>query len=166
MDKCWRAETGSILFTLGDHKDMIADLSWRADSQMLATASEDGRVIQWYAEDGFPTRVLNATAGGTAVRTPTPRGKLTGVLAVAYARNGLLATVGRDNTLRLWKDATQTAKLSGFTDTPWRVVFSHDGERVIAGDFTGELFVWNIKDNTLVGKLTSNPDSEKVSGTK
>lgn len=154
----WEPETGSILFTLGDHKDMITDLSWRADSQMLATASEDGRVILWYAEDGFPTRTLNATAGSVAVRTPTTRGKPTGVLSVAYARSGLLATLGRDNTLRLWKtDGNQLAKLDGFTDTPWRVSFSHDGERVIAGDFTGELRVWSVKDQTLVGKLSTNP---------
>ncbi|MDB5337438.1 MAG: hypothetical protein JWN70_3057 [Planctomycetaceae bacterium] len=154
----WEPETGSILFTLGDHKDMITDMSWRADSQMLATASEDGRVIQWYAEDGFPTRTLNATAGGVAVRTPATKGKPTGVLSVAYARNGMLATLGRDNTLRLWKtNGDQLAKLDGFTDTPWRVVFSHDGERVIAGDFTGELSVWIVKDQTLVGKLTTNP---------
>ena len=154
----WEPETGSILFTLGDHKDMITDMSWRADSQMLATASEDGRVILWYAEDGFPTRTLNATAGGVAVRTPAARGKPTGVLSVAYARNGLLSTLGRDNSLRLWKaDGNQLAKLEGFTDTPWRVVFSHDGERVIAGDFTGELHVWSVKDQTLIGKLSTNP---------
>ena len=69
----WEPETGSILFTLGDHKDVISDMSWRADSQMLATASEDGRVILWFAEDGFPTRTLNATAGGVAVNTPGAR---------------------------------------------------------------------------------------------
>ncbi|MES2789188.1 MAG: c-type cytochrome domain-containing protein [Planctomycetota bacterium] len=153
----WEPETGSILFTLGDHKDVISDMSWRADSQMLATASEDGRVILWFAEDGFPTRTLNATAGGVAVNTPGTRGKPAGVLATAYARNGLLATVGRDNSVRVWKDGNQTAKLSGFADTPWRVVFSHDGERIIAGDFTGELHVWNAKDNVLLGKLTTNP---------
>lgn len=154
----WDSETGSILFTLGDHKDMITDMSWRADSQMLATASEDGRVILWFAEDGFPTRTLNATAGGVAVRTPVSRGKPVGVLAVAYARNGLLATLGRDNSARVWKaDGNQLFKLDGFTDTPWRIVFSHDGERVIAGDFTGELYVWNVKDKSLAGKLTTNP---------
>lgn len=154
----WEPETGSILFTLGDHKDMITDVTWRADSQMLATSSEDGRVILWYAEDGFPTRTLNATAGGTAVRTPLARGKPAGVLGVAYSRNGMLATVGRDNTARVWRaDGNQQAKLEGFGDTPWRVVFSHDGERVIAGDFTGELQVWNVKGNSLVGKLTTNP---------
>lgn len=154
----WEPETGSILFTLGDHKDMITDMSWRADSQMLATSSEDGRVILWYAEDGFPTRTLNATAGGVPVRAPVTRGKPAGVLAVTYARDGMLATLGRDNTARIWKaDGNQLSKLEGFTDTPWRVVFSHDSQRVIAGDLTGDLYVWSVKDKTLVGKLTTNP---------
>ncbi len=154
----WEPETGSILFTLGDHKEMITDLNWRADSQMLATASEDGRVILWYAEDGFPTRTINATTGGTPVRTSTTRGKPAGVLSVAYARNGQLATVGRDNSARVWRtDGNQDFKLEGFEDTPSRIVFSNDGERVIAGDFTGKVRVWTVKDKQLAGELTTNP---------
>ena len=104
----WEADTGGIVFTLGDHKDAITGLSWRADSQMLATASEDGRVILWYAEDGFPTRTINAQADGRRRRR---RGKLPGVLAVQYARNGQLVTCGRDNTARIWKaDGSQVAQ--------------------------------------------------------
>lgn len=153
----WEPETGSILFTLGDHKDMITDMSWRADSQMLATASEDGRVILWYAEDGFPTRSINAHTGPTP--TPLQRGKIPGVLAVNYSRSGDFVTVGRDLTARLWNNsgANQVAKFEGFTDIPSRVVFTHDGNRLIAGDFTGKLLVWNVKDKTLAGELTTNP---------
>lgn len=153
----WDPETGSILFTLGDHKDMITDMSWRADSQMLATASEDGRVILWYAEDGFPTRSINAHTGPTP--TPLPRGKIPGVLSVNYTRSGDFATVGRDLTARLWTNggSNQGPKFEGFTDMPSRVVFTHDGNRLIAGDFTGKLQVWNVKDKTLAGELTTNP---------
>lgn len=153
----WEPETGSILFTLGDHKEMITDMSWRADSQMLATASEDGRVILWYAEDGFPTRSINAHTGPTP--TPLPRGKIPGVLSVNYSRSGDFATVGRDLTARLWNNsgANQVAKFEGFTDVPARVVFTHDGNRLIAGDFTGKLQVWNVKDKSLAGELTTNP---------
>lgn len=153
----WEPETGSILFTLGDHKEMITDMSWRADSQMLATASEDGRVILWYAEDGFPTRSINAHTGPTP--TPLPRGKIPGVLSVNYTRSGDFATVGRDLTARLWNNsgANQVAKFEGFTDVPSRVVFTHDGNRLIAGDFTGKLQVWNVKDKSLAGELTTNP---------
>ncbi len=153
----WDPETGGILFTLGDHKDMITDMSWRADSQMLATASEDGRVILWYAEDGFPTRSINAHTGPTPV--PLPRGKIPGVLSVNYAKNGDFVTVGRDLTARLWTGggSNQGPKFEGFTDIPSRVVFTHDGTRVIAGDFTGKLRVWNVKDKSLAGELSTSP---------
>ncbi len=156
----WEPETGSIIFTLGDHKEMITDLSWRADSQMLATASEDGRVILWYAEDGFPTRTLSAhSPDGNLNRTSVGRNKLPGVLSVAYSRSGEFATVGRDNTARLWNSSgsNQIAKFDGFTDVPSRVVLSHDGARLIAGDFTGKLRVWSLNDKSLVGELTTNP---------
>lgn len=156
----WEAETGGIVFTLGDHKEAITGLSWRADSQMLATSSEDGRVILWFAEDGFPTRSINAHADGTVSRAVTaPRTKLPGVLSVAFARNGYLVTCGRDNTARVWKpDGTQLLRLEGFTDIPSKVVFSHDGDRVFAGDFTGKVRVWSMKTKEAVGELTTNPD--------
>jgi len=155
----WEAKSGGIVFTLGDHRDAVTDLSWRADSQMLASSSEDGRVILWYAEDGFPTRSINAHADSAAARPATPRNRLPGVLSVKYAQSGLFATVGRDNSARVWRsDGTQLAKLEGFGDIPSRVVLSHDGERVFAGDYTGKIRVWTVKDKQLVGELTTNPD--------
>jgi WD40 repeat protein len=154
----WEAATGGIVFTLGDHKDAVTALSWRADGQMLASASEDGRVILWYAEDGFPTRSINAqTDGGRAA--PAARGKLPGVLSVQYARSGQFVTCGRDNTARVWKaDGSPAARLDGFADLPSRAAFSHDGERVFVGDFTGKVRAWGVKDGKPVGELTTNPD--------
>jgi WD40 repeat protein len=153
----WEPETGGIIFTLGDHKEMITDMSWRTDSQVLATASEDGRVILWYAEDGFPTRSINAHTGPTP--KPLAKGKIPGVLSVHYSRSGEFATVGRDNTARLWNanGGNQLAKFEGFVDIPSRVVLTHDGSRLIAGDYTGKLWVWNVKDKSLAGELTTNP---------
>lgn len=150
----WEAESGGIVFTLGDHKEAITGMSWRADSQMLATASEDGRVILWFAEDGFPTRTINAQAAGG-----NTRGKLPGVLSVHYSSAGLLTTVGRDNTARIWKaDGSSAAKLEGFTDLPSKSVFSHDGHRLFAGDFTGAIRVWDLKTNQPIGELSTNPE--------
>ena len=150
----WEAQTGGIVFTLGDHRESVTDLSWRADSQMLATSSEDGRVILWFAEDGFPTRSINAHADGSNGRPTNARNRLPGVLSVEYTRSGLFATVGRDNTARLWKaDGNPLGKLEGFTDLPSKVTFSHDGERVFVGDFTGAIRVWTVNDKKLVGEL-------------
>ncbi len=152
----WEVETGGIVFTLGDHKDAITGISWRADSQMVATASEDGKLILWYAEDGFPTRTLTPHTDGN--RSGNNRNKTPGVLGVEYARSGIFATVGRDQTARLWKaDGNQLAKLTGFTDIPTKVVLSHDGGRAFAGDYTGTIRVWNVKDQKPAGELTTNP---------
>jgi WD40 repeat protein len=153
----WEVESGGIVFTLGDHKEAITGLSWRADSQMLASASEDGRVILWYAEDGFPTRSFNAQADARAAAMG--RTKLPGVLAVNYARNGQILTSGRDNTARIWAaNATQVARIEGFTDVPAKAVFSHDGERAFIGDFTGKVRAWAMKDKQFVGEVTTNPE--------
>jgi WD40 repeat protein len=123
---------------------------------MLATASEDGKVIFWYAEDGFPTRSLNAQVDAKA---PNAR-KLPGVMSVQYARNGQIATCGRDNTARIWRpDGNLVARLEGFTDLPTRVTFSHDGERLFVGDFTGKVRVWSVKDpKQPLGELSSKND--------
>lgn len=156
----WDAATGGIAFTLGDHREGITELSWRADSQMVATASEDGRVILWFAEDGFATRSLNAHAdGAAAARGGSPRARLPGVLSVKYAGNGNFVTVGRDKSARVWRpDGNQLVKLEGFGDLPTRAVLTHDGERVIAGDYLGRVRVWNVKDRQLAGELVeSNP---------
>jgi len=157
----WEADTGGIVFTLGDHKENITGVSWRADSQMLATASEDGRVILWYAEDGFPTRSINAQAEGTNPTRPGApvRKGLPGVLAVNYSKNGQILTCGRDNTARIWRaDGANSHKFEGFKDLPSKAVFSHDGDRLFVGDFTGKVKVWNLKDKEPIGELTTNPE--------
>jgi WD40 repeat protein len=155
----WDAESGGIGFTLGDHKDAITALSWRADSQMLASSSEDGKVILWYAEDGFPTRSFNAQVDPKA--TGSSRNKLPGVLSVQYSRSGILATCGRDQSARLWAaSGNQAARFDGFTDVPSRVAFSHDGNRLFVGDFTGTVRVWTTKDGKPAGELTTNPDTK------
>src|SRR5439155_16023401 len=42
-------------------------------------------------------------------------------------------------------------------DVALRTVFSHDGARVIAGDWTGEIRVWTPADGKHIGNLTANP---------
>lgn len=152
----WEAETGGIIFTLGDHKDCITGLSWRADSQMLASSSEDGRVILWYAEDGFPTRTINATSANNAAKIAPPRGKSLGATGVEYARNGLIATVGRDRSAKVWSsDGSSRFVVETFSDIPTRVVLTHEGERMIVGDYTGKVQVWNVKEKKLIGDLAA-----------
>ena len=140
----WEAETGREYSTLAGHKEAVTDLSWRADSNVLLSASQDGTIKVWNMEDGRQIRSINAHAGG--------------VTGIACAHDGRLVSCGRDNQVKVW-DASgkQLQTLGPFSDVAMRCVFTHDGARVVAGDWTGEIRVWNTADGKLVGKLAANP---------
>ena len=106
----------------------------------------------------FTTNSTNCVSTVAALVTVPAGNKLPGVLAVQYARNGQLVTCGRDNTARVWAATAQVARFEGFKDVPSRAVFSHDGERIFVGDFTGKIRAWTLKDKQLVGELTTNPE--------
>jgi len=139
----WEAKTGRILYTLTGHKGAITDLSWRADANLLASSSEDGQVILWEMAGG--TR-----AKGWAAHPATA--------CVKYAMDGRLVTCGRDMLVRTWDgNGAKQKDFEAFADLALRAVFTHDGARVIAGDWTGEIRVWNAADAKRVGQLSTNP---------
>jgi WD40 repeat protein len=140
----WEAETGREYSTLAGHKEAVTELSWRADSNVLVSASQDGTIKAWNMEDGKQIKSVNAHPGG--------------VTGVQSARDGRLVSCGRDNQVKVW-DASgrQLQALGPFSDVAMRCVFTHDGARVVAGDWTGEIRVWNTADGKLLGKLAANP---------
>ena len=87
------------------------------------------------------------TIEGWAARTITPHkdGSLTAaVLSVEYSKAGNLVTAGRDKSVRLMNGSGSIkGRLDGFDDLPMQVAFSHDGQLVLAGDFDGQVKVWN-----------------------
>src|SRR6185295_13359870 len=105
----------------------------------------DGQVILW--EMGNGTKVK-----GWAAHPATA--------SVKYSQDGRLVTCGRDMAVRVWDGAGAKVKdFEPFTDLALRAVFSFDGSRVIAGDWTGEIRVWSTADGKRVGQLSTNPPS-------
>jgi hypothetical protein len=148
----WEARTGRIFHTLSGHKAAITDVSWRADSKLLASSSEDGQVILWESAGGTKVK-------GWAAHPATE--------SVKYSMDGRLVTCGRDMLVRTWDG--QGAKLKdyeAFSDLALRAVFTHDGARVVAGDWTGEIRVWSTADAKRVGQLSTNPPTlaEQMAG--
>ena len=141
----WEAKTGHIHHSLNGHKGAITDLSWRADSTLVASASEDGQVFLWELANGTKVKSWQAHPAAAAVK---------------YSRDGRLVTCGRDMLTRVWDGAgTKLKDFEAFTDLALRATFSHDGARVIAGDWTGEIRVWDVADGRRVGQLDTNPPS-------
>jgi WD40 repeat protein len=142
----WEAFTGREFFSLRGHTAMITDVRWRADSNVLASTSEDGTIRLWEMENGNPIKNWGAHGGGTQ--------------SVAYVRDGRLVSCGRDRVTKIWdQNGAQQRAFDAFPDIALRVASTHDGARVVAGDWTGELRVWNAADGKLVGRLSANPAS-------
>ncbi len=140
----WDADNGLEIHTLAGHKSAVTALSWRPDSKVLASVSEDGSAKIWEMNDGKQVKTWN----------PHP----SGVLSIGYTHDGRMVTCGRDNQVAAW--SADSAKLKSFEFTnelPVRVVFSHDGERVIATDWTGKVTVWLMKTGKPIAELAANP---------
>ncbi len=140
----WDADNGLEIHMLAGHKSAVTALSWRPDSKLLASVSEDGSAKIWEMNEGKQVRTWNPHPGG--------------VLSINYTHDGRVVTCGRDNQVAAW--SADGAKLKSFEFTnelPVRVVFSHDGERVIATDWTGKVTVWQTKTGKPVAELEANP---------
>ena len=140
----WESFTGREYFDLRGHTLAITDVSWRLDSNVVASASEDGTVRLWEMENGTQVRSIAAHGGGAA--------------SARFAKDGRLVTSGRDRVVRLWgQDGAKQRDFEPFGDLALEAVFNHDETEVIAGDWSGEVRVWNAKDGTRIANLAANP---------
>jgi hypothetical protein len=140
----WETSTGREYVVLRGHSAAVNDLSWRADSNLLATGSEDSTVRLWEMENGNQVKNWGAHGGG--------------VQSVRFSRDGRLVSTGRDRVTKVWdQNGAQQRALEAFPDVGLRVVFTHDAGRVIAGDWTGSIKVWNTADGKPLGALAANP---------
>ncbi len=142
----WEARSGNLFYTLNGHQKAITGLSWRGDSNVLASGSEEGSVRVWEMFNGKQVRALGGHGGGT--------------LSVDFDKKGNLVTAGRDKTVKVWNaGGTVTRTISGFPDIVMEARFTHDGSRVVAGDWNGAIGVWNVADGKKEGDLVANPPS-------
>jgi hypothetical protein len=140
----WEADTGREFYDLRGHTATITDIAWRPDSNVVASASEDGTVRLWEMENGKPIKTLNAHAGGVA--------------SVRYTQDGRLVSTGRDRFARLWdSNGNKLRDFEAFADLALDAVATHDNALIVAGDWTGEVRIWDAKDGRRLGNLSVNP---------
>ncbi len=140
----WDAESGQELFTTAGHKAAVTALSWRSDSKLLASSSEDGSVTLWESGEGKQTKTWAAHKGGT--------------LAVAYSRDGRFVTSGRDGLVVTWSaDGAKQKSMTFGGEMALRCTWADDGASVVAGDFAGNVWVWDAKSGKQTGALEANP---------
>lgn len=147
----WESENAGIVYTLAEHKARITGLSWRHDGQLLASGAADGKFVLWDMKDGFPTRTASPH---TVKQEPSRYTRHTGILDIAFARDGRLLTSGRDRTLRFWKtDGSPIGEVRDLETLPTQAVFSWDGKVAVTGHLNGDLRIWDSRFRSLVQKL-------------
>ncbi|MGC4002304.1 MAG: hypothetical protein QM811_03825 [Pirellulales bacterium] len=139
----WESETARILELRG-HTGGVTDVAWRDDSNILATAGDDGNVKLWEMNDGNAIKTWAAHPGG--------------VTSVAFSHTGTLLSGGKDKTIKTWDGNGAGQKtMPAFTETVLRSAITHDGKRAIAGDWNGDVRVFDVVGATQVGALAANP---------
>lgn len=142
----WEADTAREYLDLRGHTDAVTDVAWRSDANVLASCSIDGTVRLWEMNEGKEVAKVAAHGGGAN--------------AVAFAPDGRIASVGQDRTAKLWDAAlAPVTTLPAFPEPALRVTFTHDGKRLVAGDWSGEVRMWTVEDAQQVGQLPSNPQA-------
>lgn len=140
----WEADSGNEVFTLKAHTKSITGISWRADSNVVASASEDTTLRLWEMKNGGQIKGWGAHGGG--------------VTSVEFQRDGNLVSCGRDKVAKAWDQAGKMLRqFGGLPDVAVAVSYCDETKRILAGDWTGQLRVWNAADGAHIGNLASNP---------
>lgn len=153
------------------HDNMVYDVCFSPDGQLLATTTDDGTVqlwnlfgqqlAEWKGHQGkvyegcfSPDGQCLATAGrdGTAKLWNLAGQQLNQfyghrwVLSVSFSPDGQhLATAGADGTARLWDlSGQQIAQFDGHHLGVWSVSFNADGELIATAGVDGTARLWNL----------------------
>ena len=69
-----------------------------------------------------------------------------------FCRDGRVVSCGRDKATKIWdQNGAQQLAFEAFSDLALQVSHCDDSNRVVAGDWTGEIRVWNAADGVRVG---------------
>ncbi|KAA0222778.1 MAG: WD40 repeat domain-containing protein [Planctomycetota bacterium] len=140
----WESDTGRRVHELRGHSGAVSALTFQRDSGVLVSVGRDGTMRFWGVEAGNAIRQV--AAHGVAA------------LDVVSAVNGRWATSGADGRVRIWNaDGGEFRSLEPHGDWVYQVSFSTDGAKLVAGDWTGVVRIYESETGALLNALSTVP---------
>lgn len=124
---------GTLVATIAGHK-----ASFSPDTQIIATASEDG-IVRLYKPDGSLIKKL--------------RGHNEYVTNIAFSPDGeILASASNDRTVRFWSRNGTLLKTFPLKEIVNDLSFSPDGKTLALGNSSGYIVLWNFDLDNLLSR--------------
>jgi len=149
---------GTLLYLYRGHTTFVNGVAWSPDNKRIASASWDGTVQVWDADNGGNPLVY--------------RGHSREVNAVAWSPDGTrIASGSFDKTVQVWDATTGRTLLtySGHTDFVNAVAWSHDGQHIASGSGMAvpnrtpatdtSVRVWDARTGSTLYTYTGHSDS-------
>lgn len=142
--------TGNPIVTFDGHNGNVTSLAWHCDAKWLVTGSEDGTLKIWDTRTSRPQRIYDH-------RNPVND-------VVVHPNQGELVSCDQGGSVKVW-DLSENGcshELVPEEETPIRsVTVASDGSCLIAGNNTGNVYVWRIQnglyeDGTNDGMLSNS----------
>ena len=137
----WVEET----YTLSGHKDEINSVVFSSDDKTIASASKDGMVKLWSAEDG---KLLHTLLGHKSE-----------VNSVVFSSNNkTIASASKDGKIKLWsvEDGKLLYTLSGHKSEVSSVIFSSNENIIASASKDGTVKIWSASNGKLLQTLSGH----------
>jgi WD40 repeat protein len=131
--RLWDVASGTLKATLPSHNSGVSSVRFGPDGRTLAAGCRCGLVKLWDVVDGNCRATRGQIAPGAWV------------LSLDFSPDGAaLATGGYCDALKVWDVATGLERITSLSQVPSirDVVFSADGQMVIAAELNGNLQLW------------------------
>jgi WD40 repeat protein len=149
--RLWDVATAKTLVTFSAHDNYVLAVAFSPSGKQVASGGADKQVLVWDAGSG---KVLHKLKGHTGE-----------VVALAWqpASIPLLASAGREGSVRLWTVRTEKAsELEGNNDLA-SLAWSPDGKFIAAGQGDHRLHIWKVDSGKLMHTLEEGGSPPQVS---